>query len=128
MCQEVALRFTNRTDFSKNYYTMYKYAKINNWINEICQHMIIIGNLKYRCVYVYEFPNNYAYVGLSGNLERRNEKRKNQTNDGVTKYINKTKLIPKLKQLSEYVEVNLARILEKDLINNQKENISLQSH
>jgi hypothetical protein len=78
------------------------------------------GNKLYRCIYVYEFSDNCAYIGLSYNLNKRSEIRKTQQNDAVTRHINKTNLVPKIKQLSEYVYVDIAAELENDCIETYK--------
>ena len=84
--------------------------------------MIKIGNRMFRCVYVYEFSNNFAYVGLTYNLEKRNISRKIQLYDGVTKHISETNLIPELKQLSDYIPSNEASLLENNYIEIYKNN------
>lgn len=74
------------------------------------------GNRLFRCIYVYEFPDNYAYIGLTYNLNNRDKSRKLQNDDAVTKHIRKTNLTPILKKLSEYVYVDVAINLEIDCI------------
>jgi hypothetical protein len=75
-----------------------------------------------RCIYVYEFSDKSAYIGLTYNLEKRNISRKLQKNDAVTKFILETNLQPNLKQLSEYISVDIAAILENDCIEFYKVN------
>ncbi len=36
--------------------------------------MEIIGNKFKRCIYAYEFSDNYVYVGLTLNLDKRNNR------------------------------------------------------
>ena len=111
-CKKEALKYTTKKDFySKSEHT-YNMALKNGWIDDICKHMLILGSLKDRCIYSYEFPDNHVYVGLTYNIVERNNGRKRNANDSVTKYINETKLVPKLKQLTEYIKVDDAIILE----------------
>lgn len=77
---------------------------------------MVKGNRLYRCIYVYEFSDNYAYIGLTFDLDKRNSNRKLQNNDAVTKHIKETNLIPLVKQLSKYIYVDIAKILENDCI------------
>ena len=71
-CQEEALNYTYRNDFRKNSKGAYPSAHKNGWLNDICSHMKNIGNKFKRCVYVYEFSDNYVYIGLTFNINKRN--------------------------------------------------------
>jgi hypothetical protein len=121
-CQTEAIKYEIRIDFIKNSRAAYSAAYRHDWLNEICSHMKKMGNKLFRCIYVYEFPDNSAYIGLTYNLNKRNTARKLQKNDAVTKYIKKTNLKPNLKQLSEYVHVDVAVLLENDCIEFYKNN------
>ena len=121
-CQEEALKYKTRTKFSRRSSRAYEVARKNNWLNEMCSHMIRFGNKMFRCIYVYEFSDNCAYVGLTYNLQKRNINRKLQNNDAVTKHISETKLIPELKQLTKYIPINEACILEIEYIEKYKYN------
>jgi predicted GIY-YIG superfamily endonuclease len=80
------------------------------------------GNWYKRCVYVYEFSDNCAYVGLTYNLSERNLNRKKDKDDAITKHIRQTQLVPTLKQLTEYVSVNIASSLEIFYIDEYRKN------
>ena len=137
-CHIEALKYKTRINFKKKCGWAYEIARNNNWLddicshinknsvwkwlNDICSHMKRFGNKLFRCVYVYEFSDNCVYVGLTYNLEKRNVSRKKQINDAVTKHIKNTNLQPLLKQLSEYVFVDVAATLENDLIEFYKNN------
>jgi len=71
-CQEEALNYEYRNDFRKNSKGAYSSAHKNGWLNDICSHMKNIGNRFKRCVYVYEFSDNYVYIGLTFNINKRN--------------------------------------------------------
>jgi len=122
ICLEEALKFDNRIDFKKYSNKAFNFATKHKFIHDICVHMKKKNNLSYRCIYVYEFSDNYAYIGLTYNIEKRNNTRKLNISDPVTKHINETKLVPNLKQLSEYILVNIATILEDDTISYYKDN------
>ena len=38
-CKIEALKYNNRTDFSKNSKDAYKSSRKNNWLDEVCLHM-----------------------------------------------------------------------------------------
>jgi len=121
-CQEYAFKYKSRLEFSKKCNWGYSIACKNNWIDDICTHMEKTGNKKFRCIYAYEFSDKYVYIGLTYNLKKRDISRQHDNFDGVTKHINKTGLIPNLKQLSEYIDINIASKLEKDTIISYKNN------
>jgi predicted GIY-YIG superfamily endonuclease len=114
-CQELALECIYRNEFQQKYKIAYNTSLKNNWLDEICSHMIPCGNLNERLIYAFIFPDNYVYIGLTCNIARRkwehlNEQRKNTS---VYKYILKTKNIPKLIELTDYIYVDEAIKLEK---------------
>lgn len=78
----------------------------------------------YRCIYAYEFSDNSVYVGLTFCLRERHLNRfyKNRRKDTVVEYIEKTELIPKLIQLTEYVPLKIAEILEGGYVEKYRDN------
>jgi len=121
-CRDEALKYKTKKDFYGKSEHAYNMALKNKWIDDICKHMILLGNIKNRCIYSYEFPDNHVYVGLTFNLEERHSGRKRKITDSVTKYINETKLTPIYKQLTEYVKVEDAIILEGEYLSNYIKN------
>jgi hypothetical protein len=115
-CIEEALKYNQKKYFREKSYSAYQISLKMGWLDEICSHMIKIGNRMFRCIYVYEFSDNSAYVGLTCNLYERNANRKFNNNDQVTKHINETNLKPELKQLTDYVSIEEATLLENKYI------------
>jgi hypothetical protein len=111
-CKDEALKYKSRTEFSKKCYGAYNKARKNKWLDNVCSHMNLMGNLSKRCIYSYEFSDYSVYVGLTYNLDKRQKNRKCDNKDQVTKHINKTNLIPVRKQLTDYIDVNKAIKLE----------------
>jgi len=118
-CQKESLKFNSRNEFRKNSSYIYGKSLIYGWIDEICSHMKCMGDLYKRCIYVYEFSDNYAYIGLTCDLDRRfNEHlRKGSVYEHIQKNNNY-----KFKKLSEYIDVYLSKILEEDYVNKYKNN------
>ena len=110
-CEEEALKYSHRYQFQLNS-NAYSAAARNGWVDDICGHMKRTGNWYNRCVYVYEFSDNHAYVGLTYDLNKRILSRKKNKNDAVIKHNNKNNIQPIIKQLTEYIDVNEAAILE----------------
>ena len=78
-CKIEALKYKNRLDLKEG--NKFVFAKINrNRWYELYDHMEIIGNRYKRLIYVYEFPDNTCYVGLTGNIKKRNNQHLNKEN------------------------------------------------
>jgi hypothetical protein len=121
-CQEEALKYKTRTDFKNKSYQAYKYSRINCWFDDICSHMPIIGNMYKRCIYSFEFEDNYVYIGLTYNIDKRSEGHYTNLSSQVNKHIKNTNLLPKLTKLSDYIDVELAKIKEGEYVKLYKDN------
>lgn len=78
-CRAEAAKYLNRRDFRA---ASSAYAKASNkgWLEEICGHMVRLGSVSHRFVYVIMDPfGQTAYVGLTCNPKRR---RKDHANRG----------------------------------------------
>ncbi len=85
-----ALKYTTRTDFNKGSRGAYQHANRNNYLNDICSHMEIQGNNFLRFIYVFEFEDKSAYVGLTQGVKGRENKHLNDERSKVYKHIKKT--------------------------------------
>jgi ribosome-associated toxin RatA of RatAB toxin-antitoxin module len=121
-CKEETLKYKTKNEFNINSKGAYIKALKNKWLDKICSHMEILGSKYKRCIYSYEFPNNYVYVGLTFNINKRQSNRDSDNTDGVTRFIEKTGLKPVRKQLTEYIDVNDAVIMENYYLNFYKNN------
>ena len=95
----------NRTEFRKKFPGAYVLLVKQKCLHESCQHMKRLGNLYNRCIYSYEFPDNYVYVGLTYNLHERNLQHIKM--GPVFKHIKETNLEPELTQLTNYIDVKV---------------------
>lgn len=113
--------------FLKDFYTnspkAYKAAIYNGWLKLVTTHMET-PNIKElpHMVYAYEFNDKSVYIGLTRNLEKRINIRNNDYNDAVNLHMRKTKLIPKLIEISKYIKSEKAQLLEITTIENYKNN------
>ena len=75
VCHEAALKCQYRSEFAKRFKGEYFAALRRGWLDEICSHMIALGNHYKRCIYAYEFPDvegkNFVYVGLTDHIPQR---------------------------------------------------------
>ena len=124
-CAEEALKYKIRSEFFKNSNSAYTSASKNGFLDEICSHMMVIGNNRKRCIYAIEFPDNHVYIGLTYYIEKRFKDHINNVEyneSSVLEYINQTDLVPIIKQLTEYIDVKDASKLEGIKKNEYKNN------
>jgi predicted GIY-YIG superfamily endonuclease len=110
-CQNEALKYIHRSYFKKGSYGAYQSALRNGWMDEICLHMTPLGNQYKRMIYRIIFPNNYCYIGLTNNFDRRIYEHLNKKGV-VFLHKNKYNLIPKIEKITDYIDVEHAKILE----------------
>jgi hypothetical protein len=119
-CIEEALKYNTKKGFELGSSSAYVISLRKKWMDDISSHMIKLGNRYNKCIYSYEFPDNYVYVGLTGNISERSRYRKKCKTDAVTIHIKVTQLNPQFIQLTEYIPVDYAVKLEEDYINKYK--------
>lgn len=114
-------KYNTKKDFVKNSPGAFTALRRNNWIKEIWHELDNkIGNLVLRCVYVYEFKDNHAYIGLTSNIEKR-DKNHQKIKSPVGRYILKTNQKPKFIKLTDYINVNEAIKIEINTIKKYQE-------
>jgi len=122
-CHKESLKYKTKKEFREKNPSVYNKIHKKKW-TELFQHMKETKNDSDRCIYSYEFSNNFVYVGLTNNLKRRN--RDHLKNGIIFNHIKKYGINPKLKQLTEYINVHKAKEKEQYYINkyeNEKWNI-----
>lgn len=120
LCLIEALKCQTRTEFSKKAKSAYKSALKNEWLDEICQHMLEKGSLYKRYNYIYEFNDNHVYIGLTCDIDRRHYEHLNYENSPVFKHYIKTNLTP-IFSFDTLKLVSKAKILEIETIKKYKE-------
>ena len=114
LCKEEALKYKTRMEFKKYSNGAYTATNIRyKCLDEFCSHMECIGNKYKRCIYVYEFSDNHAYIGLTSNINKRNNRHLKRGT--VYDYIQKNPIY-KFIQLTKYIDVNEAINLEHDYV------------
>jgi len=115
-------KYDTKKDFVKNAPGAFTAMRRNGWIDEVWHELDNkIGNLILRCVYVYEFKDKYAYIGLTSNIERRH-KNHQEIKSPVGRHILNTDQKPKLIKLTDYIDVNEAVKIEINTIKKYKKN------
>lgn len=124
-CKEEAAKYKTRVDFELGSSSACQISRRNNWIDEICSHMEILGTKYKRCIYAMEFDDNHVYIGLTYNLNERfrnHIKDEKRNRSSVIKHIKKTGLVPVIKQVTEYIDVKEAKLMEEEKKNEYLEN------
>jgi len=119
-CKESALECETKSEFMINFSSAYNIVRKNKWY-DLFEHMTPIGNKYKRLIYVYEFDDNYCYIGLTGNLKRRNIQHIFQDKkSSVFLHIENTNRNPILLIKTNYVNVDDAILLEEKILNDYK--------
>ena len=71
---------------------------------------------------MHEFKDNHVYIGLTSNLKTRNYKHLKGKNSSVFIHIQKTNIKPILIQLTDYIDVKIAKIKEGEFLNDYRKN------
>jgi len=113
--KSIAADYETIKDFRKNEPKAYHAAHRYHWIDQVTKHMSLLGDKFKRMVYVYEFPDNYVYVGLTLNKKNRHLDHMDIGNPKtpVAKHIIKSGLQPEYKEISTgYIDAKEAGNLE----------------
>lgn len=113
-CTEEALKYDIKIDFKINSPGAYSVSKKNGWLDQIRSHMTLIGDIYKRCIYVWEFEDKSAYIGLSSNLKRRTINHKTSKKSPVFNHL--LYYNGECKQITNYVDVKEAQEIEKNTI------------
>lgn len=113
-----ALKYNTNKEFRAKSPNAYAAACRKKLIKEICPHMEPIGHRFKRLVYVYEFSDNHAYVGLTYNKDKRHYEHIRDGRGPVFKHIQKTKSNPSYVMVSDwYIPKSEAQKLEIETYN-----------
>jgi hypothetical protein len=123
LAHQEALKYNTKVDFKKNSSKAYSAAHQHGWIDDITSHMIPLGHLYKRMVYVYEFPDKNVYIGLTLNKGKRDQAHKdiNKITSPVAQHILDTNLTPEYKIISDYIGAQEAQDLENCTIEKYKQ-------
>lgn len=119
-CLKAAKSCLSRSEFASKYKGEYFKALRMNWLDDICAHMKVVGNRYKRCIYAYVFElykKKYVYVGLTGNITKRDKEHRSKANSSVNKFAVLHKIdIPSVLQITEYLPKDEASIREGEVL------------
>lgn len=96
-------RGESKQEFCKKHSAAHRSILQNDWTDEIFSLFPILGDHYNRCIYVYEFPDKSAYIGLTCNPFARNRGHNEKKTSAVYQHKKKTGLEPKMKILTDYM-------------------------
>jgi predicted GIY-YIG superfamily endonuclease len=111
-----ALKYKTRSEFEQNSPNAYNSALRFKIMDDITTHMKPQGHRYKRIIYVFEFPDNHFYVGLTFNEKRRNLSHMSDVKSSVYKHIIQTGLKPKFKIITDYVDIETAQKKENEIL------------
>jgi predicted GIY-YIG superfamily endonuclease len=113
LLKEEALKYKTIKEFRLNSPNGYAACIRRKIIRELTTHMEPLGHRFSRMVYVYEFPDNHAYVGLTYNKDKRHDEHMTDGRGPVYKHMKSTGNIPVYKMVSDgYIPKSDAKNLE----------------
>lgn len=115
-----AAKYKTRGEFQKNNPVAYTTSSRRGILDDICSHMEKAGSKYLRYIYVYEFPDNSVYVGLTFNLDKRNLGHMTQPNSSVYQHMILTGYKPKIKSISELLDKDKASEIEGKMVEKYK--------
>lgn len=121
-CKEVCLKYNKKNVLQKECSSVYNAIFNNKWF-ELYDHMELQGNRYKRLIYVFEFSDKSCYIGLTGNIKRR--ERQHLLHDfesSVFKHMLETNLKPILILKSDYINVEDAIKMENIILDEYKAN------
>lgn len=118
-CAKAAKLFSSRSEFEKHRTGEYMKALRMGWLDEICTHMNVVGNRYKRCIYAYifELAAKYVYVGLTGNIIKRDKEHRVRSTSAVNKFAKQHQMeIPPVQQMTDYLPKDQAAIREGEVL------------
>lgn len=122
-CKEEALKYSTRSEFKRKSPAAYSKSRDKGWTDEICIHMVVIGNRMKRLIYLASFPDGAVYIGLTMNFETRilNHLSSNsRSNSSVRKYSELCGTTPVFSKLTDYIDVDVSKSMEKQFVEDYK--------
>ena len=117
-CHSVALGYRTKSEFRQANEYAYTLAHKEGWLDDICDHMEVVGNMMRRKIYAFTFSDGCAYIGLSFDpYHRRKEHTKaEKKKSAVYKHIEETGASYEFKILTDWLDIDVVGKMEDDYI------------
>ena len=114
--------YKNKKAFREGSPGCYSHAVKHGFLEELCNGMDVLGNYNLRKVYVFEFNDGYAYVGLTFKPSKRQWQHLNEKESPVYKHFHDKEQGFVFKVLSDWLRQNDAQAFEDKMINEYANN------
>lgn len=108
--------YKTKKEFHEGSPGCYSYAQKHGLIDELCKNMEVLGNYNLRKIYVFEFDDGFAYVGLTCNTKKRLWQHLNEKDSPVYKHIQETNSKYTFKILTDWLKMKAAQKAEDHMI------------
>jgi predicted GIY-YIG superfamily endonuclease len=116
-----SLKYLTKNSFYENSRSAYDAARSNNWLNEFTEHMVSLGNLHKRCIYICLFKSTKTcYIGLTFNFEKRKEQHLRK--GPISEYLKNNNEEFEFIKLTDYLESVESQKLEIEFIEEYRKN------
>lgn len=102
-CRDIAKGYPSRKEFQEGNISCYNYSLRHGWIDDVCSHMERQGTDAPRKVYVFEFADNHAYIGVACNIRRRYLRHQRDKESPVFRHIKETDAKWEFKELTDWL-------------------------
>lgn len=109
--------YKNKKEFREDAPGCYGFAAKHGFLDELCHGMEVLGNYDLRKIYVFEFEDGYAYVGLTYKPSRRQWQHLNEKDSPVFKHTKDKSSSFVFKVLSDWLHQKEAQEFEDKMIN-----------
>ncbi len=118
MCEQLIKEngYKTKEEFRQGNAGAHGWAYKHGVLDDLFKDMEAPGNYNRKKIYVYEFDDGYAYVGLTDDLDRREYQHKNEKSP-VRDHIEQTGIQPERKILSDWLTKDDAKVYEDEMIN-----------
>jgi predicted GIY-YIG superfamily endonuclease len=117
--RKIAKKYPTKKEFRSKNKKAYSWSVINltsEDYDEITNHMEPLGSFAKRMIYVFEYPDNHVYVGLTCNYKKRFDQHMNSINSAVNKHMVKTNLTPIFKKVTDFISIEDAIKMETQMV------------
>lgn len=114
--------YKNKKEFREGSPGCYSHAAKHGFLEELCVGMDVLGHYDLRKVYVFEFKDGHAYVGLTYKPSRRQWQHLNEKDSPVYKHFHHKEQGFVFKILSDWLRQKEAQAYEDQMINEYANN------
>ena len=122
LCKKISEKYTSKKEFQENDRGAYRASFKQGWLEEFTKNYRVIGHKYKRCLYVFEFSDKSAYIGLTYDVKKRFWQHHHEQNSKVYKKIKEINEEPTFKQITGLLEYDIVGKKEQETIETYRNN------